>query len=101
MRLIGFRFDEADGPVSEGFLPLGQLTGILGASDAGKSRLLRMLASALTSPPTVRARFYAELAPEEISRMLRTARWKQWVQDHRPVDLTARHYLPRCWPRFA
>jgi energy-coupling factor transporter ATP-binding protein EcfA2 len=73
MRLVGFRFEQADGPASTGYVPLGQLTAVLGANDAGKSRLLATLASALREPPTIGARFYVELAPEEIPRMLRVA----------------------------
>jgi hypothetical protein len=47
MRLIGFAFDDAAGPVERGYVPLGGLTVALGANDVGKTRMMHSLASSL------------------------------------------------------
>jgi energy-coupling factor transporter ATP-binding protein EcfA2 len=82
MRLVGFRFqpvtrwthaDDAPppAPVSRALVPIGQITGIIGANDVGKSRLLETLVSALGRElPRVHARFYTEAEHAEIRRML-------------------------------
>ena len=50
MRLIGFRYAKAASPVGEGFVPLDDLTVVLGANDVGKSRLLALMQRRLVEP---------------------------------------------------
>ncbi len=45
MRLIGFAFTHPDGPAQWGYLPLDDLSVVLGPNDSGKSRVLKWLAA--------------------------------------------------------
>jgi energy-coupling factor transporter ATP-binding protein EcfA2 len=72
VRLRGFAFEDAAGPVTRGFVPLGELTAVIGANDSGKSRLLqtmyRALGSACELGPT-ECLLVVELEEEEIRRL--------------------------------
>ena len=52
MRLVGYSFARSDGPLSVGYLPLGDLTVVVGPNDAGKTRLLKGLAAHLSRTST-------------------------------------------------
>jgi len=77
VNLIGYWFGEGDGPVESAWLPIGDLTVIMGANDVGKSRLLRQLEADLVAlerlaegakPPN--ALVFAELGLFEIDALL-------------------------------
>jgi hypothetical protein len=71
--LSGFAFSGAPGPVKHGFVPLGELTAVIGANDAGKSRLVRTFASSLasaTDPERGRAAFFASHSDDETRALL-------------------------------
>jgi hypothetical protein len=85
VRLIGFAFRDAAGPVREGYLPLGELTAVIGANDAGKSRLVRLFASALNgeaSPDRTRCVFFAQVSEPEVNTLFdRITKWRTGI-DH-------------------
>ena len=63
MRLLGFSFEGASGPVKKGYVPLGELTAVIGTNDVRKSRLVRTFAAALAQDPEAgagRVMFIAE-----------------------------------------
>jgi hypothetical protein len=54
MRLIGISFNATTRPpLTKGFVPIGDLTVVLGANDAGKTTLLRLIHDELLSTPAV------------------------------------------------
>lgn len=90
MRLIGYWFGEGEGPIEGGWLPLGDLSVVMGANDAGKSRLLRRFAADLeamaapsdaSAPPT--ALLFVELERSEFDHVLSATYWDQNLE---PID---------------
>jgi predicted ATP-dependent endonuclease of OLD family len=74
MRLIGYGFVRADAPARVGYLPLDDLTVLIGANDTGKSRLLDALAvhmgGASANPQGLEASaFFMDLDEEEAARL--------------------------------
>jgi ATPase subunit of ABC transporter with duplicated ATPase domains len=74
MRLIGYGFVRADAPARVGYLPLDDLTVLIGANDAGKSRLLEALAvhmggATLTPEGLEASAFFMDLNEEEAARL--------------------------------
>src|SRR5688572_20853961 len=75
MRLVGVSFDlhrgnRPTGPLGRGFLPMSQLTALIGQNDSGKSHVLRLVHSALAGRPVRMADeaglvFFAECTTEE------------------------------------
>lgn len=49
MKLVAYSFVGGSGPLSHGYLPLDDLTVILGPNDSGKTRLLQSFADALAA----------------------------------------------------
>lgn len=95
MRLLSFAFKDALGPVKEGFLPLGELTAVIGANDAGKTRLMSTFAEALAAesdPGDVQATFYVEIELAELSELFGAMeRWHDSVERAlRREDIIAR-----------
>jgi len=78
VRLVGYEFSEADGPVACGFLRLGNVTILFGANDVGKSRLLRTIAGGAVSLDALldngafrgNHRFFVKLHPEDAKQLL-------------------------------
>lgn len=82
MTLAGFWFSDAAGPVNGGYLPMGNVTVVLGPNDSGKTRLLQQLASWLgqddpvagdprqRSVPVGRAMIFGEYTLMEKSSLL-------------------------------
>ena len=86
MRLVGFAFSRARGPVKDGYLPLGDLTAVIGANDAGKSRLVRTFADVLESGIALggmRAAIYARLDDTELPALLKAI--DPWHPSVRPA----------------
>lgn len=86
LRLLGFAFDGAPGPVKRGYVPLGELTAVIGANDAGKSRLVRTFASALVQGAETgagREMFFAECDESEMPTLFRAI--DDWSDNVRPA----------------
>jgi hypothetical protein len=73
LKLRAYAFSGAAGPVREGILPLGELAAVIGANDAGKSRLVQGLASGLQSGPEsgFRSAFFIEVLKGESPHLFR------------------------------
>src|SRR4051794_22409130 len=93
MRLTGFAFTHPDGPARWGYLPLDDLAVVLGPNDAGKSRVVRWLASWLEHTPpqadeagSTSGVFFAELDQTERDAVLVAAAASRQTADEPLLD---------------
>ncbi len=90
MRLVGYEFAGAHGPVGNGFLPLGDLTILFGANDVGKSRLLGTIAEGAASLEALMRgdpflgdhRFFLKLHAEDAKQLLQRT-YRLYVEELR------------------
>lgn len=85
LKLLGFAVAGAPGPVTEGYLPLGELTAVIGANDAGKSRMVRTFSRAFASDLSLeagRTQFIVELDLAEADLLLNAI--DQWTEGVNP-----------------
>jgi hypothetical protein len=94
VRLIGYEFADADGPVAGGYLHLGSVTVLIGANDVGKSRLLRTIAQGATSLDALLSndafrgnhRFFVKLHPDDALQLL-TLTYQRHISQLRDAGL--------------
>jgi energy-coupling factor transporter ATP-binding protein EcfA2 len=83
LKLLGFSFAGAPGPVTAGYLSLGELTAVIGPNDAGKTRLVRTFSQAMlpdTALQAERASFFVCLDPREVETLLDAVeRWTDGI----------------------
>jgi hypothetical protein len=77
VRVSGYWFGSGDGPVVSGWLPVGDLSVVMGANDSGKSRLLRRLEGDLNAlealhsgAPEPDSLVFLELDPDDLWAIL-------------------------------
>jgi hypothetical protein len=83
MRIIGYACKHPEPPLRRAFVPLGQLTVLLGPNDSGKSSLLGSVSRDLVGghfahvdsekAAEIGGAFFAELTREELDRLIRRA----------------------------